>query len=370
MNIPLIILQAAGRWQGFGDSKPTNNTPAYIGIGAALGIIIIIVLVARLASSRKGGGSEKAYRPGIFRKQGKKLGLPDNHIKILETLIKRYNINYPYNLLKNTSQLDQALSKAMREVEASAATAEVKASQKQALFRIKQIIELKSQKKQTLPTTKQMKVNQALVLAPSSGGRYRSRVVSVLPEALSVEAPLTPDGKLAVTKRWQTLKVYFWKESGSAFSFDTKVVGFKPAGSLQTLLLQHANHVTQSQQRRYRRKEVDRPAYYYRVNIVESGRGRKKTKEAVVDSQVRSLGTILEISAGGCSIKTTAPLQKGDLIKVQFEPVKRRPVVAFGKVRQISRRKPAGYVMHVMFTKVSRQNLNVINEYIYEFAEA
>lgn len=367
MNIPYFLLQ--GKWQGFGGG-PANNTPALIGIGVAVGIVIIIVVISRITSAGRANDNVKTYRPAMFRKQGRKLGLPDNHIKNLETMVKRYNITYPYNLYKNTPLLDQTLGRAMKELEESSMSDEAKALQKQSLFRIKQIIELKSQKKNSLSSSKQLKVNQPLVLAPTFGGRYKSRVVSVLPEALSVEAPMRPDGKLVISKRGQVMTVYFWKESGSAYTFSTKVSGFKPLGSVQTMMLQHVNRIEQSQQRRYRRKEVDKPAYYFRVNVIESGRGRKKKKEAVLDSQVRNLGTLLEISAGGCSIKTTTPLQKGDLIKVQFEPVRKHQIAAFGKVRQISRRKPVGYIMHVMFTKVSRQHLNDINEYVYELVDA
>ncbi|TFG65287.1 MAG: PilZ domain-containing protein [Spirochaetales bacterium] len=367
MNLPDILLQTT-RWQGLGGQQ-ASNTPAYIGIGIAFGLVILIVVISRVVASGKKQGSQRKYRPAMFRKEGKKIGLEDRHINLLEDLVKKYNVNYPYNLYMNTPLLDQTLARGFQDLAESSAAEDQKNIQKSAMFRIKQIIEMRAQKKKTLSSTKQLKINQALILAPASGGRYRSKVISVMNEAISVEAPQGVDGNLIIKKRWQQLSVFFWKEAGTAYTFKTKVVGFKPAGSMQTLLLQHARNVELSQHRRYRRKSVDRPAYYYRVNVVESGRGRKLKKEAVVDTQYRGLGTLIDISSGGCSIKAKTPLQKGELVKIQFEPVKRHSITAFGKVRHISRIKPVGSIMHIMFTKISRQHLNSINEYIYEFTE-
>ena len=85
----------------------------------------------------------------------------------------------------------------------------------------------------------------------------------------------------------------------------------------------------------------------------------------MVDPKKNALGTLLEVSSGGCSIKTNQPLKQGDLIRIQFEAERRNQVVAFGKVKAVQKQKPVGSLMHIQFTRLSKQNLIKINTYIY-----
>ena len=100
------------------------------------------------------------------------------------------------------------------------------------------------------------------------------------------------------------------------------------------------------------------------------GTGRNAQKRAFVDKNRGILGTIIEVSAGGCSIRATRPLPKGALIKIDFETERSKSVSSYGKVVGVGKEEGLGTIMHVMFTKVSKLNLNRINSYIYEYGEA
>jgi hypothetical protein len=104
------------------------------------------------------------------------------------------------------------------------------------------------------------------------------------------------------------------------------------------------------------------------VRILTLGSGREKARKAFVETKRGALGTVLEISAGGCSIHTNRPLTKGSLVKIDFETERKVSVSSFGKVVNL-RKEPAASIMHIMFTRVSRKNLNRINNYIYEYGQ-
>jgi hypothetical protein len=53
---------------------------------------------------------------------------------------------------------------------------------------------------------------------------------------------------------------------------------------------------------------------------------------------------------------------------VEFDIDKKAPVRAFGKVLYVHRKKGRGGIMHVMFTRVTRQYLNRISEFVYDFS--
>ena len=100
---------------------------------------------------------------------------------------------------------------------------------------------------------------------------------------------------------------------------------------------------------------------------METGAGRKKKRSAVVEQSKRHLGTVADISAGGCSINSLNPLPQGQLIKVEFEFEHGTRIAVFGKIKRFAKSKVRGGVMHVMFTKVSGRYLNRIYSYVYNY---
>ena len=62
--------------------------------------------------------------------------------------------------------------------------------------------------------------------------------------------------------------------------------------------------------------------------------------------------------------------QPGGLIKIDFETNRGVPVTSYGKVVGMRREEIMGYIMNIMFTRVSRKNLNSINAFVYEYGDA
>jgi hypothetical protein len=102
---------------------------------------------------------------------------------------------------------------------------------------------------------------------------------------------------------------------------------------------------------------------------VETGEGRRAERKASVEQNMRTLGIVVDLSAGGCAIQAMNPFEKGKLTMVEFEIDRRAPVRAFGKVLSVHRQKGRGGIMHVMFTRVTRQHLNRISEFVYDFTK-
>ena len=79
------------------------------------------------------------------------------------------------------------------------------------------------------------------------------------------------------------------------------------------------------------------------------------------------MAKIVEVSAGGCSIRSSKVTGKGFLIRVDFETERGTTVSAYGKVVNIRKDDVYGFMMHIMFTRVSKEHMNRINSYIYEY---
>jgi PilZ domain len=87
-----------------------------------------------------------------------------------------------------------------------------------------------------------------------------------------------------------------------------------------------------------------------------------------VEQNMRTLGTVVDLSAGGCAIQALNPFDKGKLVMVEFDIDRKAPIRAFGKVLNVHRKKGRGGIMHIMFTRVTRQYLNRISEFVYDFS--
>lgn len=354
------------QYQGFGGSSAGSMDPkiTYFIIGGIVAVILVITLLSRGRKQKGKGKQSKKFRKRAFKKAARKIGLQDVYINILISLIKKYNVAAPFRLLDNNNQLDTILRDTIQSIDESDASEEEKEGQKLTLYRIKQTIERTAKAKKSVTSTRSIRHGQELVLI-IEGSRYRSKLSKNLKDALHVHAPETKNGKTLIIKRWTKLGVQFWKNEGEMYSFQTKVIGMKNIGGVPILMMQHAKDIAVSQQRRFRRKTFTKSVYFGLVTIVATGQGRKKKKRAVVAGKRNILGTLLDISAGGCSIKTNFPLKRGELIRLQFEIERGKQITAFGKVVSTHREQYRGTVMHIQFTRVTRKNINEINAIIY-----
>ncbi|MBI9103399.1 MAG: PilZ domain-containing protein [Spirochaetales bacterium] len=334
-------------------------------------IVAIIIGVIAIGGRAQGGKSSKRsknsgkFKKSTFRKQAAAMGLNKVQLNTLENLMERYRVPNPYLLFTHPKNLDQLLQHGMNDIETQVSSDKIKDSQKLTLFRIKQKVERNSNKAGSVKATKQLQPGQKIVINPQTGGKYPVKVLTNLKDAIGVQIPDSPTGQVRLNKGIP-VKVFFWKNNGQGFSFMSKILGYTKIRGNTALLLKHTNMVKEAQQRRFRRKELNRPTYCYPVRVITTGVGKAKKKKAFVESKNGSLGTILEVSSGGCSIKTTYPLKRGELIKIDFETYKGNPVSGYGKVVSMTKVRPMGGIMHVQFTRLSQKFMNRINSFVYE----
>ncbi len=350
------------------------DTRTIILAAVLVGIFVLVLVIAGLSSSRKrrqegDGGAPQKYRKGAFRRRASGLGLNKTHIRTLEYVRKRFNVKKPYSLLTSQSYLDFYLNKAINEIDSQAIDDEIKEGRKLTLYRIKQVIERNSSKSSGFQSTKQLKTSQPVSLSVEGSPRYQSRVLGVLKDGVAVQVPASEKGTQVRWKKWSPVQVFFWKPNGEGFSFSSKVTGYNNFRGTPAVLLQHSSSIRSAKQRRFRRKEIETPCYVYPVRVLTSGRGKNQQKKAYVDTRRRILGTLLEVSAGGCSIRGTKVLEKGTLAKVEFETGRGNTIAPYGKIVNTRKENAMSYVMHVMFTRVSKKNLNKINAFVYELGK-
>jgi hypothetical protein len=131
------------------------------------------------------------------------------------------------------------------------------------------------------------------------------------------------------------------------------------------LQLVHSSQIKRLSQRRFRRRQTYTQAYFYFVYVEETG--FKKQKRMVVDKR-RLTGSIMDVSIGGCSIKTNVNVPSGTRLKIEFIQSNHGTIAVLGQVLRTNRT-GISTIMHIKFLKVPRRSMNAINALVYEYVD-
>jgi hypothetical protein len=118
--------------------------------------------------------------------------------------------------------------------------------------------------------------------------------------------------------------------------------------------------------RRYKRSKSSIPAFYYLVITAVEKKGVKTIKKLRVDTK-KMLGTIIDISAGGCAINTRTPLKAGSRVKIEFK-IGHFSISALAQILRINKN-ASGTILHTHFIKVMPKSLNGINSFVYGYTD-
>jgi c-di-GMP-binding flagellar brake protein YcgR len=349
-----------------------QNTLLYFAI--AIAVVTALILVGTLVSRRRRpmtAVEAQKYSSASFRRAGRTMGLPPQHVEALEELVRITKVKQPFLVFSSAGLLDDVLKKGLYSVEAARdLSPEAREQRKAILFQVKQIIEKNARRGAVLRSSVMLKPGQLLSVTPGGGGSFSTKVVSNMKDFLTVSAPAGPAGTEMRWMRGTPLAVYFWRDNDAGYTFPSKVLGYDTVKGLSCVLIQHSKTLRREQRRKARRREIMRACFYYPIRIAETGTGRKTERKASVETNLRTLGTVVDLSAGGCAIQTMSPFERGKLVMVEFDIDRKAPIRSFGKVMSVHRRKGRGGIMHVKFTSVTRQHLNRICSFVYDFSLA
>ena len=363
--MPLVtLLQTTSRFKGqlFTPSDPKQN---FIFLGVMFGTMLLLIIGNKLSGGTQ--NNSKKYSKRAFRREAARIGLSKKQTQLLESFIKIYHVTKPFALLSNTRTLNNTLGQALRDINHMEAPPSIVEERKLNIYRIKQRIERVFAESNDLSNTKKLKLSQPVTFKMPNGNRYSSVVTANLKEFYCARIPLNKNGTEIRWNKGSRIDVLIWGSDGEEYSFTTKVLGYNSVKGITSVFLQHSNKISRSYQRKFRRKSIKRPCYFFPIQIRISGTGKRERKEAVVLKNQGRMGTLIDLSAGGCAIQTTKPLNKGELIKISFEPTKGNPVITYGKIVDLRTQSRIYTSVHIMFTRASSKNLNRINEYVYDF---
>jgi hypothetical protein len=353
------------------ESDPT----AAVIVLSILGVLITVLVVSNIAKNgiatssgmgaRSGGGARRFSRWALRRSAGS-YGLDRDQTDLLESVFRDAGVTDPEVTLANPAVLDRHFKRAYRDIEKTAETEEIAEENKSLLFSIRNTIESTQGNSAKISSSRRLSDNMAATLGSLKGETYPIRIITAKGDQLIVECPRSAVGTPLKFSRGAKINLSFYAKSSQGYRFETRVLGVIDTPRGPALQLAHSEKVASLPNRRHKRKQSRLSCFFSLVRIEERTVGKKTEKRTIVDDR-RSLGTIMDISAGGCSIKSSAAMPTGGYLKLEFDDPHDRTMAALGRIVRTNRTGSIGGVMHIQFVKVPRRTLNVINAMVYEY---
>jgi c-di-GMP-binding flagellar brake protein YcgR len=345
---------------------------------AVFGAFILIVAIGNIVRKRMKpiGGTRAARIPGIaprrfsgltLRRLANSYGLDKDQTKALEYVFRTDDVSDPERVLKNPSLMDKHFKRAYKQIERSAESDEDAQRQIAVLFSTRNAIEVSQNSGGGINSTEQIANNMAAVIT-TGRETYPVRVISSRGENVTVECPRNALGTPIHLPRGVKVTLSFFTKSSKGFSFESRVLGMADSSDGPALQLAHSNRVKPLTKRRFRRRQAALTCTFSLVRVEEVKEGRKKEQRMVVDKR-RFNGSIMDISIGGCAIKTSTPVTAGSRLKIEFVYSMERPLAVLGQVLRTNRSGTVGTVVHIKFIKIPRRTLNCVNAMVFEYDE-
>jgi len=340
-----------------------------VGDLAVFGIIIAaiaaIFVVSAAAAKKRGSGFARGERRGFsaftLHRIAHDMGLDREQAKMLEFILRNDKVTDPAKSLDSPELMDQHFKRAYLLIERTSISEEELNSRLSVLFALRNIIETYTDTI-TITSTRHIPENTAAILGVGDLN-HPTKVFSARGESLIMEHPVGSRGApISIPKGGKVTLTFFIKSRG--FSISSRAIGFMETMNRRIVKLAHSSKVKKLSNRRFRRRQTFISTSFYLVKI-EASASRKENR-LIVDKR-QFAGSIMDISVGGCSIRTNAPIRAGHKIKIEFAQEDNVSVAALGEVLRTNRT-GRNTVMHIKFLKIPRKSLNLINAMVYEYA--
>jgi c-di-GMP-binding flagellar brake protein YcgR len=370
---PLQSYQMSDFWKSKGDS--TLGAVLFIaGVIVVISILIILNIIKKkynvpvlTGAVPAGSGTANGAAAGPRRfssfalyKTAYSIGLNRQQTKMLDFVLKTDGVVDVEQSISSSDLLDQHFKRAYRAIEQNSRSDAETQEKLSVLFSTRNILEA-GVDGGNIVSTHQVPNNTAAMLEVEQAS-YPVRVLSSKGEHLLVENPQNAAGSAVRLSKGAKITISFFTKSSKGFSFESRVADTTESKDGLALHLMHSSRIKRLSHRRFRRRQSVITANFYVVHALEDHRGKKRM---VVDKR-RLTGNIMDISIGGCSIKTNMPVNSGDRLKVEFTANN----TAAATLGQVLRTNQSGTnsIMHVKFLKIPRNSMNAINTFVYEYA--
>jgi hypothetical protein len=348
-------------------SGPTNpNDIIWFVVIAGILVIGVVLLNVFKGKGKAGPGGKgtassgpRAFSGFTLHRLTSNMGLDREQVKMLDYVMRSGSVNDPERFLNSPDLVDKNFKRTYRLIERTTRDDEELNEKLSVLFAVRNIIDINF--RGASATSSRQIPEKVPAMLTIDGVNYPVQVVSTKGDTIAVENPKRAAGSLLHPARGSKATLAFYTKTTKGLLIDTRVMGTAEVNDTPVLQLAHSGQIKKLSARRFRRRQIIIDTGFYFVST------DARTKKSIVE-QRRYAGKIMDISIGGCSIKTVSTLSSGQRLKVEFLNNDETIIAALGEVLRITRT-GVNAAIHVKFLKVPRRSLNSINAMVYEYSE-
>jgi hypothetical protein len=360
-----------------------DDPMAAIILGIGLGVIIVSTLIINIirhglkSLAPRSGGTKKS--PGFVPPRqfsslalhsiARSYDLTKEQTKMLEYVLTKDGVSKPREALANVTIMDNHFKRAYhsiaRKSERMVDDTEVQ-KELYRLFSTRSAIEAAPASLQGAAVP-EIGYGTEVVLSVN-GKTYPLKVDTVRGEVIMVECPVNPLGQPLKFQKGARADLNYFNNMNHGFLQQCRILDVVMAPRkppILQLLIQGKPKTLFK--RKSRRRQVNISCEFWVVTITKTGSGARAQTTMTVGNR-KFVGEILDISPGGCSIRTRGLLKPGLRLKISMEDKKKNATV-LGQVLRINRGSSITSFVHIKFIKASLKALNVINAVVYRYNE-
>jgi c-di-GMP-binding flagellar brake protein YcgR len=363
----MFLLQQPVKY--FKDDNPIEAVVLIAAVGVVIVLSIIFHIVRNATSASVAGKGKTTVSPRKFnfftlRRIASAYGLNHDQTRLLEYIFRNNAVSEPERVMSNPTLLDRHFKKAYKFIERNSNSEEDVQQHLVRLFSLRNTIE-SAPTQESSPA--QLSANTPAILAVNNES-YPVKVISSKGPQVLTEVPRNTLGTPARISKGTRVTLSFFTKSSKGFSFDGHVFGMVDTANGPGLQISHEGRIKALTQRKHRRKNVSASCEFSLVFLDETGGKKNKTPKLIIDNR-KYKGTVLDISIGGCSMKTSAPAQAGSRLKMTVDYSDNYLISVLGQVLRANRSGAAGTILHIKFLKVPRRAFNSISTLVFGYDE-
>jgi hypothetical protein len=351
----------------FKDDNPLEGMILVIAIGAVI-VLAIIFQIIRFAVSRSVTGKSKTqvtsrkFKPFAISRISSAYGLNKDQRKLLEFVFRNDEVSEPERVMKNPMLLDRHFKQAYKAIVTNSMTEEDAQERLVKLFTLRNVLDVAAAGSSS---PGHITANTQAILMIGNEN-YPVKVLSSSGQSVATEIPKTVLGTPIRILKGAKVSISF---PANGFSFDGQFIGTVNTDNGSGLQIVNTGKAKALIKRKSRRKQTNIRCDFFLVLTEETGTGKKKTSKLVVDSR-RFTGAILDLSVGGCSIRTRTSIPAGSRLKIIIDYDNEFLITVLGQVLRLNRSGSAGTILHIKFLKIPRRAFNSISALVFGYKGA
>jgi len=365
----LYLLQLQWGRIAYKQDDPTTGYIFLIIIVAVVLLVIAFHFIRNGMSSSVAGKDKSHVTPRKFKaftlyRIASAYGLDREQTKLLEYVFRTASVNDPERVMSNPALLDRHFKRAYRAIERNSESDTDVQQRLVRLFSLRNVIEASAGTGDSYST--KLAENTPAVLAIEQES-YPVKLISSRGQIIITEIPRNALGTPVRIVKGTRVSLSFFTKSSKGFSFEGHVMGSLDTDHGPGLQISHSGKAKPLVKRMYRRKQASKKCEFSFVHLDES-QGKKKPPKLIVDTK-KFIGTVMDISIGGCALKTTAPVQVGSRLKLIIDCDDDSLINVLGQVLRTNRSGASGSIVHIKFLKVPRRAFNSISALVFGYNE-